>query len=339
MRLLVCGGCGFIGSNFIRLFLDSDPDGQIVNYDALTYAADPHGLDAYQDDARYTFVRGDIADKESLESVLEAHAVDAIINFAAETHVDRSIHGDATLFVRSNTVGVQVLLDLVRHHRISRFLHVSTDEVFGDLPLDSGTPFTEASPFKPNSPYSAAKAGGDLLCRAAWQTHRVPVLISNCSNNYGPYQFPEKLIPSFILRLMEGETLPLYGDGRYVRDWIHVSDHARALLFLLKNGAPGEMYLIGSDNERSNLDVALMLADLFGVGKDVFRFVEDRKGHDRRYAINASKIRSLGWSPLYPAERFAEGLKETVDWYKAHMEWVTERRARKAEWDEQSIRV
>jgi len=338
MNLLVCGGAGFIGSNFIRYKLGNDPDCKIVNFDKLTYAGNLDNLKDVADDARYTFVQGDITDLEALNKVIKEHKIEQVINFAAETHVDRSIHGGCKDFVLTNSLGVQMILDAVRLNDVKKFVQVSTDEVFGALDLDSPEKFTEKTPIMPNMPYAAAKAGGDLMCNAYFVTHGVPVIVTHCSNNYGPYQFPEKVIPSFIFRLSNKEKVPIYGDGKNIRDWIHVSDHARALDLLLDKGVPGEVYNIGSDNERNNLELTKMLLDYFHLGEDMIEFVEDRKGHDRRYAIDSSKIEALGWRPLYPRDQFAEGLKSTIEWYLSNPDWVQKLRDRKSEWDEKALR-
>lgn len=339
MKLLVCGGAGFIGSNFIRYKLQSDPEVKIVNFDKLTYAGNLANLKDVESDQRYKFVQGDITDLEALNDVMQKHGITYVINFAAETHVDRSIHGGCRDFVLSNTLGVQVILDAVRANNIEKYVQVSTDEVYGALKLDDPSKFTEETPIKPNMPYAAAKAGGDLMCHAYWVTHKTPVVVTHCSNNYGPYEFPEKLIPSFVFRTQKGEKVPVYGDGLNVRDWIHVIDHCRALDFLLQKGEPGEVYNIGADNERNNLDLTRMILSYFGKGDEMIKFVEDRKGHDRRYAVDASKIMKLGWSPLYPREKFEQGLKETIEWYLANKDWVEALWKRKQEWDEKALRA
>lgn len=337
-KILVCGGAGFIGSNFIRYKLENDPDCRIVNFDKLTYAGNLENLKDIAANPRYTFIKGDITDLEALNQAIQEYKITHIINFAAETHVDRSIHGGIKDFVLTNSLGVQMILDAVRFNNIKKFIQVSTDEVFGALDLESPDKFTEQTPIMPNMPYAAAKAGGDLMCNAYFVTHKSPVIVTHCSNNYGPYQFPEKVIPSFIFRLTNKEKVPVYGDGKNVRDWIHVTDHARALDLLLDKGVPGEVYNIGSDNERDNLELTRMLLSYFNLSDDMIQFVEDRKGHDRRYAIDSSKIEALGWKPLYPREKFAEGLKQTIEWYLSNPEWVQKLRDRKAEWDEASLR-
>lgn len=329
MKLLVCGGAGFIGSNFIRYFLNAHSDYSVVCYDKLTYAGNLENLADLRGNTRYTFVQGDITDLDHLNQVVKAHGVTHVINFAAETHVDRSIHGGAKEFVLTNTLGVQMILDAVRLNKLEKMVNVSTDEVYGSLELDEEREFTESTPIWPNMPYAAAKAGGDLMCNAYFVTHKVPVVVTHCSNNYGPFQFPEKVIPFFIFKLLKGEKVPVYGDGLNVRDWIHVNDHAKALDLLLHKGNPGEVYNIGADNERSNLDLTKMILKSMGKGEDMIEYVTDRPGHDRRYAIDASKMKALGWKADYPREKFEQGLTETIEWYKANTEWVEHLREKK----------
>ena len=332
MKIFVSGGACFIGSNFIRLVLSERPEASVVNYDKLTYAGNLDNLRDFEDEARYEFIHGDICDSEFLDSVLKEKKPDAIVNFAAETHVDRSIHLGSREFVMTNTVGVQTLLDAVRRQEIKKMIQISTDEVYGALQLDEDRKFTESTPFAPNPPYAAAKAGGDLMARAYYQTFKVPVIVTHCSNNYGPYQFPEKLIPFSIFKALADEPVPIYGDGLYVRDWIHVLDHARAILMILEKGAVGEVYNIGADNERANLDVVKMILRELGKPESLMTEVADRPGHDRRYAIDASKIeRELGWKPTYTRGRFAEGLRETIDWYRLNTDWLEKLRSRQAE--------
>ena len=331
MNLLVCGGAGFIGSNFVRQMLKKYPDYKIVNYDKLTYAGNLDNLRDIENNPNYTFVQGDITDLEKLNQVIKEHGISHVINFAAETHVDRSIHGGCKDFVMTNTLGVQMILDAVRANNIEKFVNVSTDEVYGALGLDEDRKFTESTPVWPNMPYAAAKAGGDLMCNAYFVTHKVPVVVTHCSNNYGPYQSPEKLIPFFIFRLINNQKVPVYGDGLYVRDWIHVTDHATALDLLLHKGVPGEVYNIGVDNERSNMEITKMMLEIMGKGEEMIEHVTDRPGHDRRYAIDAAKILALGWQPNYTHEKFEQGLKETVEWYLANKEWVEKLQKRKEE--------
>jgi len=322
MKLLVTGGAGFIGSNFIHYMLETHADDELVNYDKLTYAGNLENLKDIEHDSRYQFVRGDITDLDHLDEVMRDRGITHVINFAAETHVDRSIHGGCRDFVLTNTLGVQMLLDAVRKNNIQKFVNVSTDEVYGALALDDPQKFTEQTPINPNMPYAAAKAGGDLMCRAYFVCHKTPVIVTHCSNNYGPYQFPEKLIPFFIFKLMKGEKVPVYGDGLHVRDWIHTRDHARALDLLLRQGQPGEIYNIGVDNERSNLEITQHLLEILGHGPERMEYITDRPGHDRRYAIDATKIRALGWEPLYTQNKFRQGLEETVAWYLSNQNWV-----------------
>lgn len=320
--VLVCGGAGFIGSNFIRYMVAAYPETKVICYDKLTYAGNLDNIKEIESSENYTFIQGDIVDLGLLNEVMSKHGISHVINFAAETHVDRSIHGGCKDFVLSNTLGVQMILDAVRTNGIEKFVNVSTDEVYGALELDDPAKFTEDTPIMPNMPYAAAKAGGDLMCHAYWKTHKTPVIVTHCSNNYGPYQFPEKLIPYFVFRLLEGKKVPVYGDGLNVRDWIHVKDHARALDLLLRKGEPGQVYNIGSDNERSNMDVTSMILRIMDKGEDMIEYVTDRPGHDRRYSIDASKISDLGWQPEYTRDKFEQGLKETVEWYLNNREWV-----------------
>jgi dTDP-glucose 4,6-dehydratase len=314
-RVLVAGGSGFIGSNFIRYVL-KNADVEIVNLDALTYAGNPANLVDVAKDPRYRFVHGSITDRPLVTGLLE-QGIDSIINFAAETHVDRSIQ-DSSPFVQTNVVGTQVLLDCARAAKAPRFLQVSTDEVYGSLgPTDA---FRETTPLAPNSPYAASKAAADLLVRSFVHTFNLPALISRCSNNYGPYQFPEKLIPLFISRLIKNETVPVYGDGMQVRDWLHVRDHCAALWQILQHGRVGEVYNIGGRTEKTNLDLTSTLLRLLGKPATLIQHVKDRPGHDRRYAIDCTKIETeLGWKPTVS---FEEGIAETIDWYKSNSSWV-----------------
>jgi dTDP-glucose 4,6-dehydratase len=314
-RVIVTGAAGFIGSNFVRRALERQPDWHIIAYDALTYAGNLANLVGLDDSGRYTFVHGDICDAEKVAALFD-EPVAALVNFAAESHVDRSIHGSAE-FVRTNVTGTQVLLEAARQHGIGRFLQVSTDEVYGSLGPEGK--FSEETPLAPNSPYSASKAGADLLVRSYHHTFGVPTLTTRCSNNYGPYQFPEKVIPLFVTNLLAGEQVPLYGDGLNVRDWIHVLDHCDALLAVLERGTPGDVYNVGGNRELTNL--ALTQAILAALGKDesMIRRVKDRLGHDRRYAVDTGKIeRELGWRPVVD---FETGLPETVRWYIDNEAW------------------
>jgi dTDP-glucose 4,6-dehydratase len=314
--LLVTGGCGFIGSNFIRYIHETHPEDRIVNLDKLTYAGNPANLADLEAHPFYSFVRGDICDREIVEAIFRAHPVGAIVNFAAETHVDRSITGPA-VFVETNAGGANVLLDAAREHGVGRFVQVSTDEVYGSLGPEGK--FTEDTPLSPNSPYAASKAAADLLVRAYHQTFGLPAMITRCSNNYGPYQFPEKLIPLMISNALAGRPLPVYGDGSNVRDWLHVRDHCTALDVVLRRGRAGEAYNIGGGNEWRNIDLVKLLLKKLGKPDSLINFVKDRPGHDRRYAIDASKISAeLGWKP---AVSFDEGLGGTVEWYLANESW------------------
>ena len=319
MRILVTGGCGFIGSNFIRLVLAQCGKTEIVNLDKLTYAGNLANLaDLPPDQARrHRFVKGDIADRAMVSSLLAQEKPDAIVHFAAESHVDRSIT-DASPFITTNVLGTQVLLDCARQAGIPRMVHVSTDEVYGTLGPEGR--FREDTPLAPNSPYSASKASSDLLVRAAHETFGQNVVITRCSNNYGPYQFPEKLIPLMTGRARRGEPLPVYGSGTNVRDWIHVEDHCRGVLLALEKGRPGGVYNFGGEAERANLDVVRAILRLTGRDESLIRFVKDRPGHDLRYAMDHSLAsRELGFSPL---KNFEAGLEETVRWYESHDEWV-----------------
>ncbi|GBC82704.1 dTDP-glucose 4,6-dehydratase [bacterium HR10] len=316
MKLFVTGGAGFIGSNFIRYMLGAHPDYTIVNFDKLTYAGNLDNLRDVEASPRYRFVRGDICDLSAVLAALE-EGTDVLVNFAAETHVDRSIE-EAAPFVRTNVLGVQVLLDAARARGVARFVQISTDEVMGSLGPTGY--FTEESPLRPNSPYAASKAAAELLVRAAHRTFGMDVLIVRAGNNYGPYQFPEKLIPLMITNAMADLPLPIYGDGRHVRDWIYVEDYCRALDLILHHGRAGEIYCVGARAERTNLEVVELILALLGKPRSLIRFVEDRPGHDRRYAIDPSKVeREFGWRPL---ETFESGLRKTIAWYQANGAWV-----------------
>lgn len=323
MKLFVTGSAGFIGSNFVRHVFRERPDWHIVSYDLLTYAGNPDNLAEFSSDPRHTFIQGDIADKQKLLEIFDQHRPDVVVNFAAETHVDRSIHDGAAAFIHTNVSGVHALLEAVRTAGVPRMVHVSTDEVYGALPLDQGAPFTEETAFAPNSPYAASKAGGDLLGRSYVKTFGAPLIVTHAANNYGPWHFPEKLIPFFIMRAMQDKPLPLYGDGLYVRDWLHVDDHCAGILAAVEKGKIGETYNIGADNERANIDVAKMILRILGKSESLLTFVTDRPGHDRRYAISSEKIRNdLGWKPRYSADRFEDGLRETIAWFQANQEWA-----------------
>lgn len=320
MRVLITGGMGFIGSNFVRLLLAERPEWEVWNLDALTYAGNPENLadlaPAAQAEGRYRFVRGDIADETAVASVL-GQSFGAVVNFAAESHVDRSIQSSAP-FVRTNVVGTQVLLDAARRAGVPRFVQVSTDEVYGDLSAEDPA-FTERTPLTPSSPYSATKAAADHLVLAYHRTHGLDAVITRCSNNYGPYQFPEKLIPLMIVNALAGKPLPVYGTGENVRDWIHVEDHCRGVLAALERGRAGEVYNFGGASERKNLEVVREIVKRVGASEELIHFVTDRPGHDRRYAIDFTLAeRELGWRPV---RTFEEGLEETVRWYLEHRSW------------------
>lgn len=331
--ILVTGGAGFIGSNFIHSFLAANPLCRITNLDCLTYAGNLKNLTDVESNPQYVFVKGDICDGPQVARLLAEYCIDAVVHFAAESHVDRSITGPE-VFVRTNVLGTQVLLEECRKHWQSgmvvdfRFFQISTDEVYGSLG-ETGY-FTEETPLAANSPYSASKAGADLLVRAYHETFGLPTLNTRCSNNYGPYHFPEKLIPLMIHNIMTNKPLPVYGDGLNVRDWLHVRDHAVAVETVLKNGSPGSVYNIGGNNEWKNIDIVNLVCDLLderlgrpkGTNRGLITFVKDRPGHDRRYAIDASRLRlDLGWEPSYT---FEQGIAETIDWYLGHQDWVKE---------------
>lgn len=316
MKVLITGGAGFIGSNFVIYMLNKYPDYQFVNLDALTYAGNLENLKAIENYPNYKFVKGDISDTNLVNELFENEKFDYVINFAAESHVDRSIL-DPGAFVRTNVQGTQVLLDAARKYEIKKFIQISTDEVYGSL--DEEGLFHETTPLAPNSPYSASKAGGDLLVRAYHKTYGLPVNITRCSNNYGPYQFPEKLIPLMIIHALNDKPLPIYGDGLNVRDWLHVEDHCRAIDLVLHKGKKGEVYNIGGNNERTNLEIVKSILAHLGKPESLITFVKDRLGHDRRYAIDATKIRNeLGWEPKYT---FDVGIKETIQWYLDNRSW------------------
>lgn len=316
MKLLITGGAGFIGSNFLYYLRETHPDYELINLDKLTYAGSLENLRGLADDPHYRFVRADVADRSQLEPVFRA-GIDGVIHFAAESHVDRSID-QPELFVITNVLGTQVLLDLARQYRVDRYLQVSTDEVYGSLGPDGY--FTETTPLAPNSPYSASKAAGDLLALAAYHTFGLPVLITRCSNNYGPYQFPEKLIPLMISRALAGEPLPVYGDGLNVRDWLHVRDHCHAIDLVFHQGKVGEVYNVGGNSERSNNEIVRLILGELGQPESLIQYVKDRPGHDRRYAIDATKIRrELGWLPEIG---FEQGIRETIAWYRANPAWL-----------------
>jgi dTDP-glucose 4,6-dehydratase len=315
MKLLVTGGAGFIGSNFILYLLQKDADVTIVNLDVLTYAGNLENLTAVERDPRYTFVKGDIADTEIVGRVMGG-GIQAVVNFAAESHVDRSIM-DPDAFIRTNILGANVLLTAARDHKVERFIQISTDEVYGSLG-PTGL-FTEDSPLDPTSPYSASKTAADLLALAYHKTFGLPVMVTRCSNNYGPYQFPEKLIPLFVTNAIQDKGLPIYGDGKNIRDWIYVQDHSRAIETVLKKGKPGEVYNVGGSNERTNIEITDYILKALGKPDSLKRYVTDRPGHDRRYAIDSTKIkRELGWAPAFS---FEQAMAETVAWYANNGPW------------------
>ncbi|PKL36800.1 dTDP-glucose 4,6-dehydratase [Candidatus Peregrinibacteria bacterium HGW-Peregrinibacteria-1] len=319
MKVLVTGGAGFIGSNYVHYHLEKYPEDEVVVLDKLTYAGNLDNLAAVMERNNFKFVQGDIADKAFLEALFEEEKFDTVINFAAETHVDRSITGPG-IFVQTNIVGTHNLLEVARNSAVKRYHQVSTDEVYGDLGLDSIDFFLETTPLAPNCPYAASKASADLLVKSYFETYAMPVTISRCSNNYGPYQFPEKLIPYFFKLISEGREVPVYGDGLNVRDWLYVEDHCIAIDAIVKNGKYGEVYNIGGNNEKTNLEITKFLLNFLGRDESLIVYVDDRLAHDRRYAIDAGKMkRELGWEP---SVTFAEGIQKTFDWYKQNSEWV-----------------
>jgi dTDP-glucose 4,6-dehydratase len=321
-RFFVTGGAGFIGSAFVRLLLEEFPDSEVINYDALTYAGNMDNLDGL-DGERHHFVRGDIAEAASVLEALPENC-DALVNFAAESHVDRSI-ANAAEFLRTNIIGTQVLLDAARSRAVKRFIQVSTDEVMGSLPEDEEAFFTESSPFEPNSPYAASKAAAEHLVRAARHTFGLDTVVTRCGNNYGPRQFPEKLLPLLISNAMADRPIPVYGDGLNVRDWIYVDDHCRAILLAMDKGRAGAVYNIGARNERPNLEVVKSVLNALGKPESLITFVSDRLGHDRRYAINPSLIEEeLGWRPL---ETWESGLAKTIEWYRENPVWIERTRS------------
>lgn len=313
-RYLITGGLGFIGSNFIRYLLDRDENVRVLNFDKQTYAGNPVNLRDVERDPRYDFVRSDICDASAVEEAFSSFAPDIVINFAAESHVDRSI-GSPDEFIQTDVFGVFVLLEASRRHGVDRFLQISTDEVYGSI--ESGK-FTEVSSLEPSSPYAASKAGGDRLAYSYFATYGLPVVITRASNNFGPFQYPEKLIPLFVTNAIDDEPLPVYGDGRNVRDWLFVEDHCDALRYLIEHGAPGEVYNIGGKQELENIEITHKILELLGKPASLIRYVEDRKGHDRRYALETAKLDALGWTPSHD---FDAALAETVRWYEANTGW------------------
>lgn len=319
MKIIVTGGAGFIGSNFVYYELKNHPEDEIICLDALTYAGNMETLAAALENPKFKFVKGDIADRKLVYGLFEAEKPDVVVNFAAESHVDRSIE-NPEIFLQTNIIGTSVLLDACRKYGIKRCHQVSTDEVYGDLPLERPDLFfTETTPLHTSSPYSSSKASADLLVQAYCRTYGVPVTISRCSNNYGPYHFPEKLIPLMIINALHGKKLPVYGTGENVRDWLYVEDHCSAIDLVIRKGTAGEVYNIGGHNEHSNLEVVKIILQKLGKSEELIEFVKDRPGHDRRYAIDPTKIHDeLGW---LPATKFADGIEKTIDWYLNHKSW------------------
>jgi len=312
--VLVTGGCGFIGSNFVRYLLAKENECRVVNLDKLTYAGNPENLSDLADDNRYTFVRGDICDDKVVETVFSDYHPDVVFNFAAESHVDRSI-GKPDDFIRTDMFGVFTLLEAMKKHGGELFVQISTDEVYGSI--EKGE-FSETDALMPSNPYSASKAGGDRLAYSYFVTYKLPVIVTRASNNYGPNQYPEKLIPLFVTNALEDQPLPLYGDGKNIRDWLYVEDHCSALYFIMSNGTPGETYNIGGGNEMQNINITKLILDHLEKPESLIRFVEDRKGHDRRYALSIGKIQQLGWNPKHD---FSEGIRRTIDWYVENEAW------------------
>lgn len=316
MNVLVTGGAGFIGSNFVRYFLKKYPDCHVINYDLLTYAGNLSSIKDIEPHSNYTFIKGDIRDAKKIQAVMQDYKIDSIVHFAAESHVDRSIQGPMQ-FYTTNIVGTAVLLEAAKTFGIQRFLHISTDEVYGSLG-ETGY-FTEETPVSPNSPYSASKASSDLIALSYFETYKLPVIVTRCSNNYGPYQYPEKLIPRMITNAMEDKELPVYGTGQNVRDWLHVFDHCTAIDLVLHNGRDGEIYNVGGNNEKRNIEIVETILENLGKSKNMISFVSDRLGHDWRYAIDSSKLqRELGWKPVYS---FTKGLEDTIEWYRKNEQW------------------
>ena len=317
MKILVTGGAGFIGSNFVRHVLQQHPEDEVVNLDALTYAGNLENLADLKDHPRHTFVHGDIASVKDVAGVFRKHPISTIVNFAAESHVDRSLHMGPRLFIRTNILGTQILLDAARKHRVERYVQVSTDEVYGSLGPTGA--FTEETPIQPNNPYSATKAGADFMVRAAHHSHGLDVVITRCSNNFGPYQFPEKLIPLMIGNAMADKPLPVYGDGLHVRDWIYVLDHCTGIDTVLRKGKSGEVYNLGGNYDVPNLQIVKGILKLLGKPESLITYVKDRPGHDRRYAMDNTRAKTeLGWTP---AHAFEEALRETVNWYVTNRTW------------------
>src|SRR3989338_2267234 len=329
--ILVCGGAGFIGSNFIQHILEKYPYYKVINYDKLTYAGNLDNLRNTEKNPRYAFIQGDITDTEKLETVVRENNAKYIINFAAESHVGRSVMFRADEFVKTNVIGVHSILETAKRNpeHIKLYIQISTDETYGSLSLDDSRKFTEETCFAPDVPYAAAKGGGDLLCRAYSRSYNVHVIVTHCSNNYGPYQHPEKLMPNSLFRALRNQPIMLHGGGQHIRDWIYVQDHCEAIDSVLHKGKPGEVYNIGSDNEKSSLEIAKTILRILGKPESLITLVPDRPGNDLRYSINASKInRQLGWSPKV---NFEDGIKKTIQWYEHNMDWVERIRERDKE--------
>ncbi|QHJ70556.1 dTDP-glucose 4,6-dehydratase [Planococcus halotolerans] len=316
-KILVTGGAGFIGGNFVQYMVKKYPAYDIYNLDFLTYAGDLTKHSEIEELENYYFLKADIADRDSIATLFKELKFDFVVHFAAESHVDRSIT-DPGIFVQTNVVGTQVLLDAAKQYGITKFVHVSTDEVYGDLEFDPTTFFTEVTPLQPNSPYSASKASSDLLVRAYHETFGLPMNITRCSNNYGPYHFPEKLIPLTISRVLNDQSVPVYGDGKNIRDWLHVLDHCSAIDLVMHEGVNGEVYNVGGHNERTNLEVVKAIIETLGKSEELIEYVTDRLGHDKRYAIDPTKLEQLGWNPTYT---FETGIAQTIQWYIENKEW------------------
>jgi len=316
MKLLITGGLGFIGSNFIRYILDKYPDYKIINLDKMTYAGNPENLQDIEKDPHYRFVKGCITNKDLVNEILSSEKPDAIVHFAAESHVDRSILG-AEDFIQTNVIGTRVMLDAAKEHKTERFIYISTDEVYGDIPVEAQKS-KEDDAFRPNSPYSVSKAAGDMLARAYFRTHHLPTIVTRSSNNYGPYQYPEKMMPLFITNLLENKKVPLYGDGLNVRDWLYVMDNCEAIDVVLHRGKDGEAYNIGGDNEKTNREITGFILNALGKDESYIEYVKDRPGHDRRYALDSSKIKKLGWQPKHD---FNSAMAKKIDWYKNNADW------------------
>ena len=316
-KILVTGGAGFIGGNFVQYMVKKYPKYEIYNLDLLTYAGDLTKHRGIENEPNYHFIKSDIADRDSVLTLFKKEKFNYVVHFAAESHVDRSIT-NPEIFVITNVLGTLVLLDASRHVGVTKFVHISTDEVYGDLDFDPTTFFTEDTPLQPNSPYSASKASSDLLVRSYHETFGLPVNITRCSNNYGPYHFPEKLIPLTISRVVNDQKVPVYGDGKNIRDWLHVLDHCAAIDLVLHEGVTGEVYNVGGHNERTNLEVVKTIINTLGKSEGLIEFVEDRLGHDKRYAIDATKLEQLGWKPIYT---FETGIAQTIQWYLDNKEW------------------